>query len=288
MIMLGSITQLNTRVVTSIDAAINSAHPKAVYIVSTHAKINAINKRFLARVHEKEIIRIVADHRPANHGTPLPNVEQLDQLYAIRGDPKGTRYGVMLNYIDLYVGARVRYTRNTELSLGLFNGAMATVKGLLYIKEYPVSREERVPTNFSRLSDEQREIPIVLIQLDGDDSISSSSSTSCLPTCSRLIPVCAIAGPKIGAYVRYQVPLILAHARTAHAFQGMTAADGGVIDPQSMFYAGLYVGTSRPRCLEKLILLSPITQEMLVRDLPYHLLVIAEYMRLRAKFNILR
>ena len=59
----------------------------------------------------------------------------------------------MLSYMDLYVGCRVRLTRNSCTELGLYNGTTETVMDLVYERE--------------QLSDEStKEIPRIFSTLD--------------------------------------------------------------------------------------------------------------------------
>jgi len=71
----GSITKkdvctLNTRVVNTIEQAMQKAHPCAVYITSTHAKVASINVQFLELMQAQghRIHRIIARHTPKNIG----------------------------------------------------------------------------------------------------------------------------------------------------------------------------------------------------------------------------
>eukprot|EP01034_Spumella_vulgaris_P001514 gene1514-2008_t len=144
---------------------------------------------------------------------------------------------------------------NLATECGLYNGAMGTVWGLVYEGSGPQSERERVPSDFGALEDSQRELPIVLVRIDGEDA---SFPYSCSTTVTRLIPIVPIAertpivvdGAK---YTRYMLPIRPAHARTGHSIQGYTAYNGVVVDNGSMFYAGDYVAMSRPKDLEDIL-----------------------------------
>lgn len=136
---------------------------------------------------------------------------------------------------------------------GLFNGAMRTVYGFVYAGSGPTTAQEYLPTVFSNLEDYQREVPIVLVQMDGTDD---SFLCSCSSTVKRLVPITAACGAKIKSdYHHMQLPLLPAHARTAHSVQGFTAHDGVIVDIGSMFFAGDYVAISRATDIDKVMLL---------------------------------
>ena len=66
---------------------------------------------------------------------------------------KGAFTTLMLSYMDLYVGCRVRLTRNSCTERGLYNGRTGTVMDLVYERE--------------QLSDEStKEIPRIFSTLD--------------------------------------------------------------------------------------------------------------------------
>ena len=58
--------------------------------------------------------------------------------------------------------------------------------------------------------------------------------------------------------MRVQLPLYVAHARTGHTAQGITAHNGVVVFPGSKFFGGDYVAVSRAKRLEDMLLLRPI------------------------------
>ena len=106
------------------------------------------------------------------------------------------------------------------------------------------------------------EIPIVFAQID-DVAIDPTTNRpfSCDPTIPNLIPF--VAHPShtkiCGRYYRWQLPLKIAHCRTIHKAQGLTAHHGVVFQPTDMsdgrgpFAMALeYVGLSRPKRLSNL------------------------------------
>jgi hypothetical protein len=163
---------------------------------------------------------------------------------------------------------------------------MGTVYGFVYEGKGPQTAEERVPTNFAVLEDEERELPIVLVRIDGDDA---SFPYSCSPEVSRLIPIVPIANSQRltafnDKYTRYMLPILPAHARTGHSVQGYTAQNGVVVDPGSTFFAGDYVALSRAKDIDDVRLLAPVGEHNFTNHHDYRLLVHGEYLRLLKKF----
>jgi len=91
----GSITQqdiatLNSRVVNNLEQAMKLAHPEAVFITSTHAKVAAINDEFKQLMIAKGGIvhRLVAKHVPKTIGILAPDdlsLQDRRKLYSISG-----------------------------------------------------------------------------------------------------------------------------------------------------------------------------------------------------------
>jgi hypothetical protein len=163
---------------------------------------------------------------------------------------------------------------------------MGTVWGFVYEGEGPKTDQERVPSNFSALEDEQRELPIVLVRIDGDDE---SFPYSCSQEVSRLIPIVPVADShRIVAfndkYTRFMLPIVPAHARTGHSVQGYTAINGLVADIGSMFFAGDYVALSRAKDINDIRLLAPVRAKNFTNHPDYRILVHEEYRRLLRAF----
>ena len=70
--------------------------------------------------------------------------------------------------------------------IGLFNGQMGTIKGFVYSGDGPSTPQ--LPLDFSVLDEAEREMPILLVQIDGDDN-SDVFFYSCSKLIKRLIPV---------------------------------------------------------------------------------------------------
>jgi hypothetical protein len=286
------IALVNSRVLVGGEQeAMVTAHPDAVWITGTHKRINHLNKLFLTNFVAKgsPVTRLVATHKATKGTVTLPDYSVRKHLYSC-GSPgynntTDDHYAPI--YIDLCVGSRVRIVTNLLTECGLFNGAMGTVWGFVYQGAGPQTHEERVPTNFSVLEDCQRELPIVLVRMDGTDE---SFPYTCYNNVSRLVPISAIANDariSFGgrSYARWQIPILPAHARTGHSIQGFTSYYGVVNDVGSNFFAGEYVALSRATEIERVYLLKALTEKHFLGHDAYRLLVHREYKRLVTSFD---
>jgi hypothetical protein len=291
----GVLHLLNDRVVNNVQVAMRAAHPHALWITSTHRKVATINDLFRKRREEnnEHMVTIIAHHIPAEPRTPAaddPNI--LDELYREGGSRKGGSTEMMISYMVLFVGSRVRVIRNLFVEGGLYNGAMGTVWGFVYAGKGPQTSTTK---HFSEMTQAEREIPIVLVQMDGDEA---TFPYSCVVGVPRIIPMVAVQSQR-GVdvqvemddhsvrrfkYNRLQLPILPAEARTAHSVQGYTAKDGVVVDPGSNFFAGDYTAISRATCKEKVFLLAPLQENYFTRMASYRHLVDSEYERLITAF----
>jgi hypothetical protein len=125
-----------------------------------------------------------------------------------------------------------------------------------------ISLPSQLPTkeakSFSEMTDLEKEIPVVLVQLDGDET--THRWGSCSQKVPRLVPIVARVGIAVPGtdYKRVMLPLRVAHARTGHSSQGITAHNGVVVLPGSKFFGGDYVAISRGKRIEDIWLLKPI------------------------------
>ena len=183
----------NSKVVNNIEAAMKISHPNAIWITSTHQKIWEINKICQQKLQSQgaRVTRIIANHIPSRIGVIHPDARIRDELYSVTGDMKGTKYTPMMTHIDLCIGTRVRLIRQISVERGLYNGAMGTVYGFVYKGSGPdkVSDTSDATIKFCDLQDDRREIPIVLVQMDGQDY-----PHSCSNEVPRLIPIVAVVG----------------------------------------------------------------------------------------------
>jgi hypothetical protein len=253
---------MNDRVVNTVSVAMKHASASALWITSTHNKVASINDAFKTRrlQDNEQMFTVIARHVPHQSGTPSLTAEVRRKLYAERGDRKGQRDKLMVSHMDLFIGSRVRLTRNLFVEGGLYNGAMGTVWGFVFRGDGVLPRDmsggQRL---FGDMDDKQREIPVVLVQMDGDDH---SFPYSCSTSVPRLVPITEIqsAGLVCGEYVRFQLPILPAEARTGHSVQGYTAHGGVVVEPGSNFFAGDYIAISRAKSKEGVILLAPLQE----------------------------
>ena len=280
------LSKINVRLAATTEEAMCKADPNAMWITSTHKSVQRINTAFLQNQIKNgaTVRRIVANHIPTLINVPDPDENIRDELYKIVGDIRGARNTTMVTHLDLVEGTRVRLTRNLSVHNGLYNGSMGTILGFIYQGPGPQSNDELMPKNFSILRPDQREIPIILVQMDGNDN--DDTFPSCSNRIRRLIPFSSFNGPPVRNtnYQRVQIPLLAAHARTGHSVQGMTAHHGVVVDTGSQFFAGDYVAISRATDIEKVIILKGVTSANFTSHSDYRLLVANEYKRLRIKF----
>eukprot|EP01034_Spumella_vulgaris_P022620 gene22620-28757_t len=230
------------------------AHPNAIWISPTHKRIKLINEEFLVKMIKegKQVTRLVAVHHASKLGTPRPTRPIRRLLYGVAG-ATNNRSGVdaqLPTHMDVCIGTRIRIVSNLLTECGLYNGAMGTIWGFVYQGGGPQTEAQRMPTNFGDLEDYERELPIVLVQMDGfDDPLDPSKSTfpySCHSSVPRIVPLVAVSNSsrlKIGEgkYTRFMVPFVVAHGRTGHSIQGYTSPYGIVDDVGSQFFAELNV-----------------------------------------------
>ena len=185
--------------------------------------------------------------------------------------------------MDLAIGTRVRIIGNLCVQLGLYNGAMGTVWGFVYEGSAPVAGVT-LQKDFYKESNE-RELPTILVRMDGTDGNDSMFPYSCSPKVSRLIPISPILSKCriLDDYYRLQYPIMPAHARTGHSVQGMTAYSGATVDPGSQFFAGDYVAISRAKLLAQLLLLHPVLPSNFQKHSKFMVVVDKEYKRLDSR-----
>ena len=288
----GDVLELfNSRLTLGMQEAMRVAHPLAIWIAATHKVIASINEAFARKLTAEggTIVRLIADHVGKNATIAKPDVATRNQLYSMRGDPKGGVRGLSLSYIDVQIGTRVRITKNMSVQHGLFTGSMGTIHGFVYQGNGP-DPNNLVPSNFAELEYSERELPIILVRMDGiDNDADPSKSTfpnSCSNQTTRLIPI--TAEPSVtklkGRYHRMMYPLMVAHARTGHSIQGQTAMHGAVICTGSQFFAGEYTAISRAKRLDQIWLLNPLTVEQVTLHPKQRSQIEVEYARLIALF----
>ena len=236
--------------------AIDRAGPRAVCVATTNATCDLVNEICFDRLRENgaKYFRIFARHDPPLRGD-VPKPSGATKAWLLRYDPparrdaskKGSkadsRYAAPV--LDLAVGSRVAVNENIAVELGLYRGSMGTVVGFVFEGKAPSAEERYSGIDDVVDEDEDREIPIVMVQMD-----EHYNGPSCVTGQERIVPFYARPSRERirGKYTRYQLPLITAHARTIHRAQGLTASDGLVLAPESGKPKSLglyYVGVSR-------------------------------------------
>ena len=190
---------------------------------------------------------------------------------------------------------------------------MGTVYGVVFKNGPPIYNDnDELISHFSQYEDHQREIPIVLVQMDEDDYLIES----CIKNVPRIVPFGPMVGDKktiAGKYNRCMIPLLPASARTANSVQGVTAKYGVVVDPGmktitylsiiyisiyiyldmykiytinigSNFFAGDYVAISRATTLDTIIMLNAVTMQNFTNHPSFRLKILQFYMDLQARF----
>ena len=160
---------------------------------------------------------------------------------------------------------------------------MGTVHSFGFVDEPPIAGANNLTTN--------KEIPVVFVQMDLDTGCTVDKPKNGTDPVPNLIPFCAIPADSklLNKYIRWQLPLLSAHARTVHSAQGMTATNGAILYPNAIgarhFARALeYVMMSRPTTHENIYLMSPLTLEHFNDYVYLRACIRNEYIRLRAKF----
>ena len=153
--------------------------------------------------------------------------------------------GSLMPQLLLCEGAKVMLTRNLWTDAGLCNGAIGTVKHIVYTNDgFPPG------------------LPVAVI-VQFDDSYIGPSISKDIPRRVPIIPVLSNSDTLGNAYERQQLPLRLAWSITIHISQGLTLNKAWIDLGTSERVAGLaYVALSRVRRLDDL-LIEPMTLERL-------------------------
>ena len=130
------------------------------------------------------------------------------------------------------------------------------------------------------------EIPIVFVQMD------EFRGQSCYTEIERVVPFSAISSHiKLNnRYTRWQLPLAVAHASTAHRYQGQTAKKALILYPPKIISGTMrglaYVMMSRPTRIEDVILINPLKMQHFNDDKfgVYNNMIREEYLRLESQF----
>jgi len=140
---------------------------------------------------------------------------------------------------------------------------MGTVVGFVYRNGLqPCNDVGTQPEHLALLEDEERELPIVMVQFDKNNRNFQISCSSKIP---RLVPILPVADRiviSVGGrrFKRYQVPLRPAHSSPCYTTAGISPSEGIVIAGQSAgpMFAAEYVRVSRATSMDNLLLLQPL------------------------------
>jgi hypothetical protein len=156
------------------------------------------------------------------------------------------------------------------------------VVGFAFHGKAPVQKR---PTNDEMANEENREIPIVFVQMDQDNNVSISTKRAIV----SFAAISSDADIKHNSisYTRYQLPLTPAHCQTIHSAQGLTAKDDVVIEPSpsNPFAMALeYVAISRVTSLRNLHMLNSVKPIHFTSHPNYRVMIANEMERLRQTF----
>jgi len=172
------------------------ADKRALWVTSTHKRVAEINKKYLKELNAQgnKTVRIIAYHIPTNTKTNYPDYNERNKCYAVRGNSTtGSMKDPFPTHIDIAIGSRVRCTRNLNTEQGIYNGKMGTVYGFVFKNGPPIYNDnDELISHFAQYEDHQREIPIVLVQMDEDDYLIES----CIKNAPRIVPFGPIVGDK--------------------------------------------------------------------------------------------
>ena len=288
---------MNSRIVYTDIAARRDAGPDAVWIAHNNSDVNKINNDdYTAKVKSGvRHFRIEAQHYPIVRTTKMPDNNTLKNLRAI------VNKGSDLPYLELAIGSRVSCTRNlgTQIGkkivqfiyfsllicfisfvLGVYNGAKGKVVGFGFCGE----PDRRIIVAKGNQPQDQREIPVVFVQMENDNGYSINST---IPNIVPFTEQTDVTEKYQKKYHRWQIPLVPASAITTFKMQGSTVKGNCVTNPSrnSPRSRGLdYVANSRVTEMSKLFLLSPLREENFTSHPKERILIEEEYKRLTSKF----
>lgn len=179
----------------------------------------------------------------------------------------------------------MRCTRNIATQLGIYNGAAGTVVGFGFTST-------TVPENLPKVENlhnlVNRETPIVFVKMDKYNGVPLCPET---PTVVPFTELQSSKSFKVNGqrFYRWQLPLALSFAITAHKAQSITAHDGAVFEPSlgAPFARSLaYVSCSRSPDHSKFMLLRPLTHAHFESHAKERQAIQLEYARLDEAFPV--
>jgi hypothetical protein len=169
----------------------------------------------------------------------------------------------------------------SNLCTGIYNGAKGKVVGFGFCTD----PDRAIPDARGNESQEQREIPIVFVQMEIDNGYSLNSG---IPNIVPFTEQTEITERFEKLYHRWQLPLVPAAAITTFKMQGSTVKGNCVTCPSknSPKSRGLdYVANSRVTEMSKLFLLSPLREANFTSHPLERSAIDREYKRLSDKFS---
>jgi len=210
---------------------------------------------------------------------PVTDDQLVEELLNLKCEPEDTKKA--WSHLEFKIGTRMRLTKNIATRLGLTNGAIGTVKEVIF-------REDRqIRPNLTlkeRVADGYQSLPLIVLEMD------EAHWNLSVPGFKGIARRVAIQSEKTRIqhkgtyYEREQLPLRPAHARTIHSCQGLTAEFGVLFDGRLCFSAfQAYVALSRARRLQDVHLVHKLTLEMLLNHIPTRQIIDREYIRLETR-----
>ena len=119
--------------------AMESAHPKAIWIFATNEECKKFNDMCTDRLVDAGNfrIRIVAQHKDKREQTAT--LEHNARLLNIPLKTKKLVDDVRVPFIDLAIGSRVKMLENLCVRAGIVNGAVGTVVGFRFVGDVPIT-----------------------------------------------------------------------------------------------------------------------------------------------------
>lgn len=159
--------------------------------------------------------------------------------------------------VSISVGSPVMLIKNLATELGLVNGSIGIVFDIMYdttLRDGPINPQASLEDACA--ANPMLAQPVVLVRFP------TYRGASFITTEEKIVPICPVQETtKNGAsWSRAQLPLRVAYAMTIHKVQGMTLP-GIALDLSRAKQRGLaYVGISRVKTLDALMLRLPLTQ----------------------------
>lgn len=278
-----SITLLNTRVLAETHSREKEGHRETAVVVYTNASRLHVTRLLLggaARGMPRRVVRLYAVVRPA--GRAMTVVEQ----HALLNMPSQAT-GELEMVLDVYCGLPVLVTKNLATELGIANGSRATVEGV----QFPVGSafRELVIDGGGVVLLPSAPAEVIWIRVEGRGAL--CPRLPCVPDSagSGVFPVTMAkfrgriklpkeAGAAVVCAVVEQFPLTPAFVMTPYKLQGRTVPMLCIPAwPSSRCPScTAYLILSRPKALNQLMLLLPLTRASVQKFAPSRAVVVED------------